>query len=118
MFAIREEQKPGMFAVDARGKLTKQDYEYLIPKMVTAAKEKGPLRVLISLHDFKGWEPAALWEDVKFDIQHQDDLQKVAVVGENEVEKWGTKISKAFFRAPVKYFEDGDEAAALQWLRQ
>lgn len=107
-----------MFAVDARGKLTKKDYELLIPKMVTAAKKEGPLRVLISLHDFKGWEPSALWEDVKFDIQHQDDLAKVAVVGENEVEKWGTKISKAFFKAPVKYFEEGDEEAARQWLTQ
>lgn len=118
MFAIHEEEKPDIFAIEARGKLTKQDYDALIPRMLEAAREHGPLKVLISLHDFEGWEPGALWEDIKFDVKHQDDFQKVAVVGEGKLEKWGTKISNPFFEAPVEYFEEGKEDAARRWLAQ
>ena len=118
MFLIREEEKPRIFAVDARDQLTKKDYEMLVPRMLAAAEEQGPLRVMISLHDCQGWEPSALWEDIKFDVKHQDDLAKVAIVGETDVEKWGTKLSKPFFKAPIKYFEDGDEEAARRWLEQ
>jgi hypothetical protein len=118
MFLIREDEKPGIFAVDARNKLTKKDYEMLIPRLLTAAKEQGPLRLMISLHDFEGWEPSALWEDIKFDVRHQDALARVAVVGEKELEKWGTKLSKPFFKASIKYFQEGDEDAARRWLEQ
>lgn len=118
MFVIREDEKPEIFAVDARDKLTKRDYETLIPRMIAAAKEQGPLRVMIRLEDFHGWEPAALWEDIKFDVKHQDDLAKVAVIGQDDVEKWGTKLSKPFFKAPIKYFQEGEEDAARRWLLQ
>lgn len=117
MFVIRQDEKPGIFAVDARDKLTERDYEMLIPRVLAAAEKEGPVRMMIVLHDFEGWEPSALWEDIKFDVKHQDKLAKVAIVGEKNVEKWGTKLSKPFFKAPVKYFEEGDEDAARLWLQ-
>ncbi|HSN81096.1 MAG TPA: STAS/SEC14 domain-containing protein [Polyangiales bacterium] len=118
MFLIREDERPEIFAVDARGKLTKEDYEMLIPRMLAAAEKQGPLRLMISLEDFEGWAPSALWEDIKFDLKHQDDLEKIAVVGQEDVEKWGTKLSKPFFKAPIKYFQEGNEEAARRWLMQ
>lgn len=114
---IQMEAKPDIMEITATGTLSGGDYDLLVPKLESFAAEEGPLRVLIELRDFTGWTPSGLWKEVRFDATHQDDLDRVAVVGENGWEEWGTKLSKPFFKADVKFFprERMDEARA--WLR-
>lgn len=116
MMEIRDESQTDRVTIDVRGKLTKEDYDRFVPKFERLADNSGPLRLLIVLEDFQGWEPAALWEDVKFDVSHQDSFLKIAIVGKKDWEKWGTKLSKPFFDAPMRFFEQEDIAKAKEWL--
>lgn len=55
---------------------------------------------------------------MKFDATHQDAMERIAIVGENQWEEWGTKLSKPFFKADVRFFTPGRAAEARAWLRE
>ena len=42
----------------------------------------GKVRVLIQLENFAGWEPGEQWGDVSFFFRHDQDIERIAVVGE------------------------------------
>lgn len=108
----------GIVRIAASGRLTKDDYERFLPEFERIAGARGPVRVLIELDDFHGWDMGGLWEELKFDVAHQGDLGRVAVVGEKAWQEWGTRLSKPFFRAAVRYFEKGGAGAARAWLAE
>lgn len=97
-------------------KLTKQDYEEVIPAIEQKLQEFGELNILIQLEEFEGMEIGALWEDLKFDVKHRNDFNRLAIVGQREWMKWMTKLSKPFFDAEVKFFEPDQVQEAWQWL--
>jgi hypothetical protein len=71
---------------------------------------------LIILEDFDGWDAGAMWEDLKFDVKHFSDLQKVAIVGESKCEKGAAKFWQPFTRADVKYFDLSKRDEAERWI--
>lgn len=99
----------------AEGKLTREDYELAIPRLEVLMAGRGKLNFLVELVDFKGWEAEALWQDIRFDLKHQQQIGKTAVVGHKTLEKWTTQLTDLIYPAPVKFFEDLELARA--WLR-
>ena len=106
----------GIVAIKASGRLSKSDYDRFVPEFERIARASSPLRILIELDDFRGWELPALWEELKFDTTHQSDMGRVAVVGEKAWQEWGTRLSKPFFKAEMRYFNDDRAADARIWL--
>ena len=41
-------------------------------------------RVLFDMTDFEGWESGAMWEEIKFDLRHFADIERLAVVGDTK----------------------------------
>ncbi len=97
------------------GKLTKEDYEHFVPRTEELMKE-SKVKILMSMHDFTGWEMGALWEDIKFDIKHFGDIEKLALVGEKQWEKGMAMFCKPFTTAKVKYFDRSEIDQAREWL--
>ena len=106
----------GIVTIKAAGRLAKADYDRFVPEFERLARAQGPLRLLIELDDFRGWDLPALWEELKFDTTHQRDMGRVAVIGDKAWQKWSTLLSKPFFRAETRYFERGQAADARTWL--
>ncbi|HJL15860.1 MAG TPA: STAS/SEC14 domain-containing protein [Sandaracinaceae bacterium LLY-WYZ-13_1] len=113
MLSIRERTGDEV-VVDATGKLDRSDYERLVPQLEHVIDTKGGLRLMVCLRDFHGWTPKGLLEDLRFDLKHRDDFERVAIVGEREIEKIGTQLSKPFFSGEMRFFQS--EATARQWL--
>ncbi len=99
-------------------KLTKEDYAGLITKWEKIITEHGKMRLGFDMRDFHGWEPVAAWNDLKFSLSHSEQMEKVAMVGEQKWEEWVSKLSGAFVDAEVKYFDSAQLAAAQTWLRE
>lgn len=68
------------------------------------------------MKDFHGWEAGALWEDIKFDVKHFRDIERLAMVGERKWEKGMSLFCKPFTTAEIRYFERGEAAQAREWL--
>jgi len=113
---LTEKEQGKVFDVLVRGKLTKEDYKAFVPSFEAAVKKVGKVRVLFEMRDFHGWEAGALWEDVKFDLKHFKDIERLAMVGDRKWEKGMSVFCKPFTAAKIKYFDVAQRAEAEEWL--
>ena len=67
--------------VDLHGQLNRQDYEVLVPETERLIGQYGKLRILVTMHDFHGWDAGALWEDTKWNARHFSQIERLAIVG-------------------------------------
>jgi len=67
--------------------------------------------------DFHGWHAGALWEDMKFDLRHFADIERLALVGETRWQKAMGIFCKPFTKAEIKYFDLNDIDEAYAWIR-
>jgi hypothetical protein len=82
-----------------------------------AIKRCGKIKGLAILENFRGWKREGNWGDITFLTEHDKDIAKIAVVGD---EKWKDPIyaflAKGFRQAAVEYFLPADLAKARAWL--
>ncbi|MCE9544733.1 MAG: STAS/SEC14 domain-containing protein [Planctomycetia bacterium] len=115
--AIDIQTEGKMLLVKATGKLTKEAYQEFVPLVEQMVHQHGKVRILFAMHDFHGWEAGALWEDMKFDLKHFRDIERLAIVGETKWEKGMAMFCAPFTTAKIKYFDVADIDAATIWLR-
>ena len=113
---FKETNDGKVLEVQVNGKLTHADYEHFVPEFERLLKAHGNLRVLFNMADFHGWEMKALWDDIKFDLQHFSDIEKLGMVGDARWEKWMAVFCQPFTSARIKFFLPGEETSARQWL--
>jgi len=106
-----------LLGFEMSGKLHDEDYQQFVPLLEAAIKQHGKVRLLAHFHDFHGWDAKALWDDIKFDMAHHGDFEKIALVGDKAWEKWMAAVCKPFTKASVKYFDEGEIDAAWEWLK-
>lgn len=102
--------------VKATGKLTKEAYEAFAPAVDEQIKENKKVRILFEMHDFHGWTAGAMWEDIKFDLKHWKDIERLAIVGESKWEEGMAVFCKPFTAAKIKYFDHTKVDEATSWL--
>lgn len=76
----------------------------------------GKIRVLVDLQAFPYDDLGALWEDLKFDVTHVKDLERLALVGGGKLEEWSTRIFAALTLTRCRCFEEGQLDEAWSWL--
>jgi hypothetical protein len=83
MLSLTEQAGGKILNVKISGKLSKEDYQEFVPRVEKLIKDHGRIRMLVAMHDFHGWEMGALWEDIKFDVKHFGDIERLALVGDS-----------------------------------
>ena len=116
MVRIEREKTGNIIRTFVSDKLTKEDYEKMLPALQQTENEWDSVRWYFEMRDFSGWEPAAAFQDLKFDIEHANEMAKVAMVGTKKWEEWLTKTMKPFTSADVRYFDLQEREEALQWI--
>lgn len=102
--------------VRVTGKLTKESYQKFVPAVDAQIKQHGKLRILFVMQDFHGWTVGAMWEDLKFDLKHWKDIERLAIVGDKKWEKGMASFCKPFTKATIRYFDAAEVDAAREWL--
>ena len=115
---ITETSQDNATELKISGKLTTEDYALLNGELEKRLAIFDKIRLLIRLQDFKGWTAGALWEDIKFDFRHFNDVERIAVIGENKWEKGMTLFFKPFTAAEVRYFDQDHLSQARSWIRK
>lgn len=106
-----------LVAIKIKEKLDTDDYAMFVPMIESQMQNGPPVRLLIELHDFKGWTAGALWEDTKFAAKHFNDIDRMAVVGDAKWQKGITTFFKPFTSADVRYYDLAAIEDAHQWIR-
>jgi hypothetical protein len=115
--AMDERAGGQVLAVDLKGKLEKKDYELFAPEVERLIDKHGKVSVLVDLTDFDGWDAGGLWEDIKFDLKHFNDVEKIAFIGEKKWQKGMATFCKPFTTAEIRYFEPTRRQEAMDWVR-
>jgi len=115
---VEKEQAGKVIEIHVEGKLSKEDYDQFVPQVEGLIQQHGKLRLLVDLHDFHGWEASALWEDIKFDVKHFRDFDKLAIVGEKRWERGMAAFCKPFTTATVRYFNRDEAQRAHEWIHE
>src|ERR1035438_8356402 len=113
---LNEENGGKMLVVHVSGKLAKADYEHFVPEFERLVRQHGKMRVLFDMAGFHGWEAGAMWEDIKFDMKHFADIERLAMVGEKKWQHGMATFCKPFTKATIRYFDHVDSAEARNWL--
>jgi len=97
--------------------LTKPDLERAQAGALAAIQRHGKVRVLVITSDFLGWDTAGDWGDVSFASQHDQHIEKIAIVGEPQWEDLAVAfMGKGFRRVAIEYFPVADLAKARAWV--
>jgi hypothetical protein len=66
------EMPEGTLGFGVWGRITRQDYETIMPRMQEAVEGGGEIRVLCQLGpDWEGMTGGAIWEDVKSSVEYE-----------------------------------------------
>ena len=118
MYEVMAESTKEVLAIRVSGRLDKADYDHLHPWLHERLAENPSPAILVVMDDFHGWDSAgALIEDAKLDIAHQNDLRRIAMVGERAWQKWMTLITIPFVKAEIRYFDLAELDVARTWAR-
>lgn len=115
---IQIDEDSAFVTVRAWGTLATQDYATFVPEFQRVAASRPTLRILCDITALEGWEPSALWQEIKFDVKHFGEIQRLAVVGNREWQHAATSIAAVFASPETRYFTPVEETQARHWLAQ
>ena len=102
--------------VDLHGKLSREDYQKVGPEIEKLIHRHRKIRILVTMHDFDGWDAGALWEDLKWEAKHFNHVERLAMVGDEQWQKWMAGFCKPFTTATVRFFPFERLDEAHDWL--
>lgn len=59
-----------------------------------------------------------MWEDLKLDATLNEHTERLAMVGEEDWERWLTEIAKPLAEGKLRYFDRSALAAAWAWVQE
>ncbi|WP_434565672.1 STAS/SEC14 domain-containing protein [Vibrio chagasii] len=100
----------------AKGKLTHDDYQAMIPILKTTIKEidSSALKMMVDISTLTGWELRAAWDDFKLGLELNSKIGKIAICGDKSWQELASKVGSWFVSGDIKSFEDHD--SAIEWL--
>ena len=116
MIHLNEKDSGKVLEVQVSNKLAARDYATLMPEFERLVNRHGKISVLFEMVDFHGWEAGALWDDIKFDVKHFSDIERLAMVGDKKWEKGMSTFCRPFTSAKIQYFDRAEIDRARAWL--
>jgi hypothetical protein len=64
----------------------------------------GKIRLLVTMHDFEGWDAGALGEDIKWEAKHFHHTERISIVGAERWQKRTAQVCSTLTTAQVRFF--------------
>jgi hypothetical protein len=118
MIEIMKNFPDNVLAFSCDGQVTKDDYEgILVPAILETLKRHDKIRLFYKTSaNFTGYDPGAIWEDLKIGVEHPTRWERVAVVSDVD---WIVQMMKLFgflIPCPTKLFPSSGAAQANAWI--
>ncbi|MCA8953495.1 MAG: STAS/SEC14 domain-containing protein [Planctomycetes bacterium] len=105
-------------AMHVSGRLTHEDYERtILPRLERALAEDGKLRCFAVLDaGFTGLTPHAMWDDLKFDLAHRKDFERIALVTDSGFVRAVLRLFRPLFSGEMRLYPLAKQSEAEAWL--
>ena len=106
-----------VYQITLSGLLTWDEFQTYLAQVESKAFASGKVRIFLHLKDFTGWESSDQWGDVSFFFRHDQDIERIAVVGDPH---WQDEMQVFLFadyrQAETRFFAETDLELARAWL--
>jgi len=80
-------------------------------------QKHGKIRLLTLLEDFQGTEKEGDWGNISFQMEFDDHIEKIAIVGDKQWRDLSLMFTgKGIRRMPIEFFETADLEKAKAWI--
>jgi len=104
--------------IDLYGKIGCAEHERIIPEIRRMIREQGTVRFLVRMHNFTAWNVAALWDELEWNAKELTPIERLAIVGEEALQKWMTAFCDSFTTGKVRFFPSEQLEGAREWLKE
>ena len=119
MFKILSRSSGNVIGIRVDGLLTHADYQKVLPEMEDLIREYGAIRVFLEITGIPYATPKACMDDLEFDVAHNEDIERVAVIGNRAMHEWLAKLTALMFRdAEVEFFDSADGEKGWDWIEE
>jgi hypothetical protein len=100
------------------GAVSRADYEQVVPVLEQKIARYGKVNACLEVRRFDGLSLQALWQDLKQDVKHYRDFNRVAVVSaDNTLIKSAVALAGGLVPASFRHFPLEQLAVAEAWAR-
>lgn len=107
------EETDDLLTVSIRGKITEDEMKSFQSSLQQKSRKGRTYNALLNVDNFDGIEFSAMDDVISGD---KGNFKRVAVVGDGNMEKFGSVVAKPFFDAEIKHFDSSESASARQWV--
>ena len=115
-FTLTENPSGKVLEVRVTDKLTHAEYQQFESRFESLLKQHGKINVLFEMVNFHGWDFAVMWDDIKFDVKHFSDIQRIAMVGDKKWEKTMSLFAQPITTAKIRFFDVTAINEARVWV--
>ncbi|MBU0731824.1 STAS/SEC14 domain-containing protein [Patescibacteria group bacterium] len=101
-----------------KGVMHKEDYDKLLPELISTIMMEGEINLLFDLSEFEGTTIKAEEMDLGFVREFKDIVKKMAFVSDKKWEKVVEFIYEPFTNADIKFFPEDQLDQAWAWLKE
>lgn len=123
MLQILDITQKNIIATRANDILGINDYEKIHPLIHNIIRTGEKVRWYFEMESNASENSGGFWEDglleVKYsktDFTHADDIDRIAIIGEQKWQKLMYSIMQPFTKARIMYFSMAEKEKALQWI--
>lgn len=111
---------PGILGFRAHGQVTAEDYKrVVVPDVEAAFALNRKLRLLyVTADDFLGFDPGAMWNDMKLGARHFSGWERVALVTDVPWLRAAATAMGFMVPADFRLFAGPDLAQARRWITE
>jgi hypothetical protein len=111
------EEVGGLITARVSGMVKKTEVENAQKAVIRIIRSGLKARILLIAEGFQGWDNKGDWGDVSFQMKYDDEIEKIAVVGEK---KWEDLVSvflgKGLRPMEIKLFQPSQLGIARAWI--
>lgn len=113
------ESQNGVLALQVTDKLTEGDLNDLVPVLKKHVSQHNDPHLILVMENFKGWEDAAaFWKDLRLDAEYIGSFDRIAIIGEEKWQQWGTQLLNPLFNEELQFFSLDHAGSAWNWIRK
>lgn len=115
MFLFKTNELPGIMEVEINGEITENNMKEFKSHFDQKKEDHDKLKLLIEVKEMD-YTLEGFIEGFKFDINHFNDFEKIAVLSDKEWLGLSSKLADYLPKVEVKHFDSNERDKAIYWL--
>ncbi len=99
------------------GELMDNEYKGFVAEVEAIIADHGKTRLLMVVDYPQEFDLKTAWDDLVFWIKHIKNIERLAIVGQKEWEKWLELLEKPLIHTNVKYYKTSNIEDAWNWIK-